>query len=128
MTHSQAHEAMLDIDGAKVFPGPGKVKQIGTQSNLSGIVTRSLPGSDAQPGGNYSIIPIGGGGVTPWIVKASVTKQGPGGIPIVGQEIFETVSVQLDQAGKFVRVAFVLGSNEPVPFTIMLIFGWTYPQ
>ncbi len=127
MTHSQAHETMLDIDGAKVFPGPGKVKQIGTESNLTGVIIGSFPGSDAQPGGNYSIIPIGWAGVTPWIVKASVTKQGPGGIPVVGQETFETVSVQLDQAGQFVRVAFVLGSNEPVPCIIMLIFGWTYP-
>jgi hypothetical protein len=125
VTHPQLREAILDIDRAKVFPEPGKVAQIGTQSNLSGIVTGSPPGSEAQPGGSYSIIPIGWLGVTPWIAKASVTRQGPGGVPVVGQEIFETMSVQLDQAGQFIRVEFDLIANEPAPFTIMVIIGWT---
>src|ERR1700733_12325086 len=129
MTHShdlsQANEITLDIDGAKVFPELGILKkQAPTNGGFLWITTGSPPGSVAQPGPNYVTFSIDWLGVTPWIASCSITEQSPDGTPHVGAAYFDTLSVQLDQPGQFIRVVFNMEWQWPLPTFAMIIIGY----
>jgi hypothetical protein len=112
---SQAHELTLDMESAKVLPAS-------QTSNFTGLIFNSPPGSDAQPGGNFVILPIEDLG-TLLIATASVTELGPDGTAHVGAAVFYTTSVQLDADGQFVRVFFNMEWQWPLPFSLQVIIG-----
>jgi hypothetical protein len=119
---SQAHEITLDIDRAKVFPELGILKQQAPTNG--GFLWINAQGSEANNGTNFFTFPTGWLGVTPWIASASVTEQSPDGTAHVGAAYFDTLSVQLDQPGQFIRVIFNMEWQWPLPTLVMIIIGF----
>ena len=122
---SKAHKLEVDLDKTREFRR-GKAPQAGVTGNMDLTGVFLLGMGLAQPGWNVVVIPIGFfvGSELPFIATASVTEMDPaGGIPHSGAALFQTSSVQLDQAGQFVQIAFYLSWEWPLPWCLMMILG-----
>lgn len=60
-----------------------------------------------------------------WVVTASVTEVSPDGTPHSGAAFYRTWSVQLDQHGNFIQIAFDLNWSWPLSSAAMIWLGVT---
>jgi len=140
---SRLHVVTLDAKNLKVLSQPRPDDEM--PSNVFGLfdlvtylcIPRAADGSNgtALPGPNFvrlfvtTFDLIG----TPWTITAAVTEISPPSTPWQGEARFDTLGVNLSQAGNpdvplpHANVYFNLEWNSPLPFGVSATIGFTSP-
>lgn len=130
---SKAHKIELNVESVRGLTQP----RVNPQASILGqfdLVTFLVGPFGAEPGQNILTVGIAPLGFTPFTVSASITEVVLAGefpvippIPHSGAAFFNTWSVQLDQQGQFIQIAFDLMWQWTLWAAAMLILGCTVP-
>jgi hypothetical protein len=126
---SSAHRIQFDIDGTKARPQQAATPQVSLfgRFDITGLWTPNFVGPVfAQPGTNIFTINMTNLDAVLWVVTASATEVLPAdGTPHAGDALYRTWSVQLDQHGNFIRIAFDVFWTSPLASGVMIWLGVT---
>lgn len=121
---SNAHRIQFDIEIAKGLPQRAMTPRASLFGSFD-ITGLFMGPFEARPGTNVFTVDMTNLNAALWVVTASVTEVSPDGTPHSGAAFYRTWSVQLDQHGNFIQIAFDLNWNWPLPSAAMIWLGVT---
>jgi len=123
------HKVTLSTGNAEAAPTPPKTPQAAGVSGpwyVTGYVfCFAGPGQLAQPGDNRFAVDLRRLGIgTPVAVSADVSELINSYYPHIGDAVFLTKGVMLNQPGRFATVLFSMRWNSPLPVAITMNIGF----